>query len=75
MKYLLCLLTLIMLCIESDAMAVRRHRGKEGFMGAPERRPKHSRKETGNAIAGVVIATAGNAVIDDLRHGRTHTAN
>lgn len=70
MKYLLPLLTLLLLGTDADAMTYRRHRAKEGFMGAPERKLHRNRKEIGNAIAGAAISTAGNAVIEDLKRKR-----
>ncbi|MBS1685159.1 MAG: hypothetical protein JSS76_10405 [Bacteroidetes bacterium] len=73
MKYVLPLLALILLCMDADAATYRRHRAKEGFMGAPERSPKRSKKNTGAIAAGIAISTVGNAAIDELKESRTRS--
>lgn len=74
MKYLLSLPLLLLLCTDGEAMTYRRHRAKEGFMGAPARDKKH-RKASAAEIAGAVVTPIGNAAIDELRRRRTHTNN
>ncbi|MBS1622506.1 MAG: hypothetical protein JST83_00630 [Bacteroidetes bacterium] len=69
MKYILPLIALL-LCTDADSMSYHRRRAKEGFMGAPARKSRHSKKELGTAIAGTAIGTIGNAAIEDLKRKR-----